>query len=83
MMRKSEDDNYEQGEKGEEEEEEEKRDATRMLRLVSAPPHTIPKKEHGIRIHGLDEMERTRMYMSIRTDSDGPDLDEIAEPVQT
>lgn len=45
--------NYEQGEKGEEESEEEKRDATRMLRLVSAPPHTIPKKEHGIRMARL------------------------------
>lgn len=62
MRRKSEDDNYEQGEKGDEEEEEEKRDATRMLRLVSAPPHTIPKKEHGIRIHGLDGREDEKVH---------------------
>lgn len=53
MMRKSEDDNYEQGEKGEEEEEEEKRDATRMLRLASALPPTILKKDHGIRMTRL------------------------------
>lgn len=53
MRRKSEDDNYEQGEKGEEEEEEEKRDATRMLGLVSALPPTILKKDHGIRMARL------------------------------
>lgn len=70
MMRKSEDDNYEHGEDGgeesEEEEEEEKRDATRMLRLVSALPPTILKKEHGTQDDTAWMEERTRRYMNIK-----------------